>query len=258
MGNCTAHGPYGGSTCPQCTINIQMIRMVKMPEYLEPVIGSAIFGYNLPAAMRIRLLSTVAPKSAHRGILSQGLIPQSMMSHSRGLTPPIDKFAKDARHRIFLGGGISSTVYSNIRSLSETNPEWMKSTKNLRFQCAFLFRPTLGIFQYPLIVIVPENLFMTNFMKDDFSIVKICRERFFGFSNTVQIPGAVKSVENFTLAPHYFLASTHFNPQAVMAESMQREILNPTRFLRGLSFTGIGAAIVFNWYRRPAPSQERI
>ncbi|MCD5360797.1 hypothetical protein [Chromobacterium aquaticum] len=257
MGSCDTHGAFNGNTCPQCTNHIQILKIIKIPDYMEPVIGATLLASNLPAAMRVRLLSTVAPQNVHSQILSQGLMPQSMLKKTEGLTPPIDKFAKDSKNRIYLGGGTSTTVYSNIRGLSEVNPDWIKTTKNSRFQCAFLFRPTLGILKYPLIVIVPEDLFLKNFMKDEFSVVKIFKERFMGFSNTVPIPGAVKSVEHFTLVPKYFLASTHFSPQSIIHEAWQGQILNPARFMRGVSFSGIGSALIFNWVRNKHSTQEK-
>lgn len=257
MSKCVVHGQYNGPSCPFCAPQGQILRVVKLPEYMEGAIGAALTAYNLPAAFRVRLLGTVAPSSAHSSILERGLVPKSkIVSPPTGLTPKIAEFVKDAARRVYLGGFVSSTVYSNMQMQSTLNPDWAKLVKNSRFQYAFLFVPSFKIMRTPLVAIVPENLYIKNFLKDDFSIVKVFAKRYFGFQNKVQIPGAVKSVEGFELAPKYFVASTHFSPTTIMSEAMRGQALNPIRFLRGLTFAGIGPVLIYREYLRRTEETE--
>lgn len=227
------------------------LRPVWLTQQAEALIGAAIATSQLPAMLRVRLLGTATNPANHQTILSNGLMPRSMLqTASGGLTPPIKDFASDALRRIYLGGFVSTSVYSNIAAAAEQNPDWIKLTKSYRFQCAFLFRPTLNLIKFPILTIVPETLFARNFMNDDKSIVKIMQKKYFGLGPTMTIPGAYKSVEDFVLKPNYFIGSPSFSLRAVLYESMTGSVVNAARLFRGLTVFSIGTAIVVDARKR--------
>ncbi len=240
--------------CETQTMNF--VRPVDLSPKTEMAIGLTITASSLPASLKFRILGTATSPNAHSSILSNGLQPGGFLSGTKGLTPPIKEFRSDAARRIYLGGFNSTSVYSNIKAQAENNPDWIKNTKNFRFQCGFLFRPTRAILTYPIFAIVPEIVFKQNFMADDKSIVKIFKQKYFGIPNTVTIPGAYKSAIDYTLAPRYFLGSPQFDAKAIMSEAINGKIVNPARLMKGMTLFSIGTVLIIDACNRFSSNQD--
>lgn len=230
------------------------IRSASMKKFffgIEGTFGLSLTVYNIPALLKFRLLGTATPIIYHQSILSDGLIPKSMLKiASQGLTPPITDIAQDAPRRIFLGGYNSANVYSNIIRLNESVPDWKMKVKNYRFNFSFLFKPTFSIFKYPLWAAVPESIFQRSFVPDDKSIVKILSNNFYSIPRNIKIPYAFKSEFDFILLPKYFIGSPNFSAFSILSNSISSMHINPIRFIRGSIFASLGTLIMIDSYNR--------
>ncbi len=231
--------------------DIRITSMTKILFGVEGTFGLSLTVYNIPALLKFRLLGTATPTSCHPSILSQGLIPKSILKQAtQGLTPPINEFALDAFRRIFLGGYNSANVYSNIIRLNESDPNWAKKAKNYRFNFSFLFRPTFAIFKYPLWAIVPENIFQQHFVPDEKSVVKILSKNFYNIPKNIRIPCTFKSEIDFILLSKYFIGSPSFSMFSILTNSISSMHINPLRFIRGSVFASVGTLLMVDSYNR--------
>jgi hypothetical protein len=236
-------GPMSGSNSNDPP-RLHLVRPVRIPAALEYAIGSMVMMSSLPAVMKIRLLGHATAPENHAGILERGL----MANVEKGLTPAKEKFIEDAskKRRIFVGGFSSSVVYSNMTEQDRLNPRtiWLKAAMERPSKCAFLFWPTQSVLRYPVVAMVPEHIFMKNFMKDEFSIVKVASKTNWIFPSVIPIPGAYKSVPDFRLLPQYFIGSPQFDMRKILQESAMGTLTNPWRFFRGCAWFSVGAAMV--------------